>query len=78
LWKEGTGGSEYFLIENRQRTGYDADLPGGGLLVWHIDDAQPDNTNEDHYKVGLVQADGHRDLELNHNRGDAGDQGRPS
>jgi immune inhibitor A len=73
LWKDGTEQSEYFLIENRQQTGYDADLPGGGLLVWHIDDTQPDNTNEDHYKVGLLQADGHRDLELNHNRGDAGD-----
>jgi immune inhibitor A len=73
LWKNGAGGSEYFLVENRQRTGYDADLPAGGLLVWHIDDAQPGNTDENHYKVGLLQADGHRDLELNHNRGDAGD-----
>jgi immune inhibitor A len=43
------------------------------LLVWHIDDAQPGNTDENHYKVGLLQADGDRDLELNHNRGDAGD-----
>jgi len=73
LWKNGTGGAEYFLIENRQRTGYDADLPGDGLLIWHIDENQPDNTNENHYKVALMQADGKRDLELDHNRGDAGD-----
>ena len=73
LWKDGGGGGEYFLIENRQRTGYDAELPGDGLLVWHIDDRQPDNTDENHYKVGLVEADGKRDLELKHNRGDAGD-----
>jgi immune inhibitor A len=73
LWKDGGSGAEYFLIENRQRTGYDSELPGDGLLVWHIDENQPDNTDENHYKVGLLQADGNRDLELNGNRGDAGD-----
>src|SRR5215831_17531934 len=73
LWKDGAGGSEYFLLENRQRTGYDANLPGDGLLIWHIDEAQPGNTDENHYKVALMQADGKRDLELDHNRGDGGD-----
>jgi len=73
LWKDGAEGTEYFLAENRQRTGYDAALPGDGLLVWHIDEGQPDNTDENHYMVGLVQADGKRDLELDSNRGDAGD-----
>lgn len=29
--------SEYFLVENRQQARFDAGLPGGGLLVWHID-----------------------------------------
>ena len=28
LWKNGKPGAEYFLLENRQRTGYDAELPG--------------------------------------------------
>jgi immune inhibitor A len=73
LWKDGAGGNEYFLLENRQRTGYDAGLPGDGLLIWHIDESQPGNTDENHYKVALMQADGNRDLELDHNRGDAGD-----
>ncbi|MEP6964869.1 MAG: hypothetical protein ABI845_05235, partial [Polaromonas sp.] len=73
LWKNGAGGNEYFLLENRQRTGFDAGLPGDGLLIWHIDEAQPGNTDENHYKVGLVQADNLRDMELDHNRGDAGD-----
>jgi immune inhibitor A len=73
LWHEGQQGSEYFLVENRQRTGYDRLLPGGGLLVWHIDEGQQDNSNENHYMVGLVQADGQRDLERGRNRGDAGD-----
>ncbi len=73
LWKDGDGGPEYFLVENRQRSGFDAGLPADGLLVWHIDEGQADNTNEDHYKVGLVQADGERELELKQNRGDSGD-----
>jgi M6 family metalloprotease-like protein len=28
---------EYFLLENRQRLGFDGSLPGEGLLVWHVD-----------------------------------------
>jgi immune inhibitor A len=73
LWKDGTGGPEYFLVENRQRTGFDSNLPGDGLLIWHVDEGQPDNTNENQYKVGLVQADNKRNLELKQNRGDDGD-----
>jgi len=75
---------EYFLAENRQKTGFDAGLPGSGLLVWHVDTAKADNTNEcvpttatycttAHYKVALVQADGNFDLEKGVNRGDGGD-----
>lgn len=73
LWKDGAGGNEYFLVENRQRAGYDASLPGQGLLIWHIDEAIANNKNEAHYKVGLVQADGAKHLENNANRGDGGD-----
>jgi immune inhibitor A len=28
---------EYFLVENRNKSGFDSYLPGAGLLVWHID-----------------------------------------
>lgn len=73
IWKDGQSGPEYFLLENRQPVGYDAALPGSGLLLWHIDEAQAGNSDETHYKVGLLQADGKRDLELSRNRGDAGD-----
>lgn len=73
LWKSGTMGNEYFLVENRQKTLFDKFLPKEGLLIWHIDDAISSNTNEAHYKVALMQADGNKDMELNHNRGDAGD-----
>jgi immune inhibitor A len=38
LWKNGDlSSAEYFLCENRQLTGYDASLPGGGLLGNFID-----------------------------------------
>ncbi len=77
----GTG--EYFLVENRQRGGFDAGLPGSGLLVWHIDEAKTNNTGQCipsgsscstvHYKVALVQADNLWNLERDQNRGDAGD-----
>jgi len=29
--------SEFFMVENRQKTGFDAYLPAAGMLVWHID-----------------------------------------
>lgn len=73
LWKEGAIGTEYFLVENRMRDGYDASLPGEGLLVWHIDDAVSTNRDERHYKVALVQADGNKEMEGNANQGDSGD-----
>ena len=28
---------EYFLLENRQKSGFDSGLPGAGMLIWHID-----------------------------------------
>ncbi len=73
LFKNGSATNEYFLVENRQKVLFDKYLPNSGLLIWHIDDAISSNTNEAHYKVALMQADGKKDLELNHNRGDAGD-----
>jgi immune inhibitor A len=73
LWQDGQDGPEYFLLENRQRTRFDAALPNDGLLIWHIDESVADNRDETHYRIALMQADGQRDLERNANRGDAGD-----
>jgi immune inhibitor A len=73
LWKEGSASPEFFLVENRQRTGFDANLPADGLLVWHVDTSIAGNQNEAHPKVALQQADARRDLELRANRGDDGD-----
>jgi immune inhibitor A len=73
LWKDGSDGDEYFLVENRQRTQYDRLLPGDGLLVYHVDDAVQGNADERHPKVALLQADGLDHLTKGRNRGDAGD-----
>jgi immune inhibitor A len=73
LWKDGGTSQEYFLVENRQKTGFDDHLPAEGLLIWHIDDAVATNRDEMHPKVALAQADGKRQLEQRVNRGDGGD-----
>ena len=73
MWTGGAEGEEYFLLEHRRRTGFDSELPGEGLLVWHVDDGQADNADEQHHLVGLLQADGLRELEQDLNRGDDGD-----
>jgi immune inhibitor A len=61
-WLGGSG--EYFLVENRYRTGFDTSLPGDGLLILHIDDTETDNDNENHPLVGIMQADGDESLLL--------------
>ena len=49
--------NEYFLLENREQTGFDVGLPASGLLIWHVDESQPDNTNDFHRLLDLVEAD---------------------
>ncbi|MBN4057195.1 M6 family metalloprotease domain-containing protein, partial [bacterium AH-315-J21] len=81
LWNGGALGSEYFLVTNRQKTGYDSYLPASGILVWHIDNSQSGNTNEwypgntgsGHYKVALEQADGLWNLDKKVDLGSAAD-----
>lgn len=77
--------NEYFLIENRQSSGYDEGLAYllytsdfGGLAIWHIDDnvgtagLNNDNANEDHRRVDLIAAVGDAALD------DASSYGRPT
>jgi immune inhibitor A len=73
LAKDGASGKEYFLLENRQKTLFDSKLPGAGLLIWHIDENIANNSDENHPKVALEQADGKNDLLKGTNRGDGGD-----
>lgn len=60
----GNGSNDFYLIENRQRTGWDAYVPGHGLLVWHVD-YDPEvwarfavNNDAAHQHVDIIEADG--------------------
>ncbi|HLE45953.1 MAG TPA: M6 family metalloprotease domain-containing protein [Thermoplasmata archaeon] len=55
--KTASAGDEYFLVENRQRVGYDTALPGSGLLIWHVDDSVSNNDNDAHRLVDLEEHD---------------------
>ena len=55
--------NEYYLLENRQKTGWDASLPGKGLLILHVDydaTAWSNNTPNDvpsHQRMTWIPAD---------------------
>ena len=55
--------NEFFLLENRQQSGWDAYIPGHGMLVWHIDfnnlvwNSNRVNDTPSHQYVDLEEAD---------------------
>ncbi len=74
--------SEYWLVENRRRLGFDQGLHEQGLLIWHVDDEvmhaafQVNNgTPSDTRGLVLEEADGDFDLNdgINSNTGEPGD-----
>ena len=55
--------NEYFMLENRHQEAWDADLPGSGLLILHVDynesvwaQNQP-NDDPNHQRMTWIQAD---------------------
>ncbi len=56
--------NEFFLLENRQQTGWDTYIPGHGMLVWHIDyddyvwTSNTVNNTPSHQYVDIEEADG--------------------
>ena len=76
-----TGSNDFFLVENRQQTGYDAGLPGslGGLLVFHGDASiltdtnirisNQINQNPTNYGIKVVEADNNNALLSSSNGG---------
>jgi len=80
-WMQHSGSGEYFLVENRQQTGYDAGLPGAGINILHIDEgvtySNSANANESHPLIKFMQADGLDELlygdSYDYERGDNGD-----
>lgn len=70
-----------YLLEYRKQSKFDSSLPGSGLLIWYVDNSviKPGlktnkvNSNEDKPGLAVIQADGELHLQLEVNRGDAGD-----
>ncbi|MBR4929953.1 MAG: M6 family metalloprotease domain-containing protein, partial [Bacteroidaceae bacterium] len=66
--------NEFYILENRQKEGFDAGLPGHGLMVMHIDydksawESNSTNDNPNHQRITYVPADGKMT-----SNGDAGD-----
>jgi immune inhibitor A len=92
LWTPNLDDQEYFLVEYRQKMGYDEYLPGEDLLIWHVDEtkwnrwelnltecvASPCCECEDnHPLLALMQADSVLDLEKKENKGDPSDPFKP-
>ena len=83
IWEDDFEFDRYFLIENRQAIGFDSDMNGTGLMIYHVDESRrhgssffsggPVNDNANHKLVDLEEADGANNLDNNENRGDAGD-----
>lgn len=54
--------TEFYLLENRQNTGWDAYVPGHGLLIWHIDynegvfTRNSVNNTSSHQYVDIIEA----------------------
>jgi immune inhibitor A len=85
LWTSGLASSQYFLVENRQKTRFDSYLPGEGLLIYHVDQSRSNNDQEwcpgdpgsAHPKIALEQADGWFGIEGCGVEPDEGDGGDP-
>jgi len=80
-WQDTSPPPEYFIVENRTRTGFDAHLPGQGLLIWHAESSIANSyvgntggsSNRQTRGVVLEEADGRYDLLNGSNMGDRGD-----
>lgn len=74
---------EFFIVENRHRTGNDSgtsNMPSDGLVIWHVDatlndqgtNYLNDNSYTDEKLIRLVEADGLEEI-INNGAADAGD-----
>ena len=74
IWEDDYFWSRYFLVENRQPVGFDSDLEGPGLIIYHVDENRrygsyrfssgPANDDETHKLVDVEEADGLDDMDL--------------
>jgi M6 family metalloprotease-like protein len=83
-----TAATEYYLFENRQKSGRDSSIPGSGIAIWHCDERGDKdlqnyvyNTTHNNYEVQLMQADNQWHFNKNVNGGEQKDlyyKGNPS
>jgi M6 family metalloprotease-like protein len=73
--------TEYYLFENRQQSGRDANIPGSGIEIWHCDELgnRDDqryayNTLHQNREVQLMQADNQWHLNKGGIAGNSGEQ----
>jgi len=67
----GNTSAEFFMVQNRSRTGNDATIPADGLLVWHVDatldgsgyDFLYNNSFTSRKLLRLMEADGLEEIE---------------
>jgi hypothetical protein len=68
---------EFYMVQNRFRTGNDATLAGDGLIIWHVDarlntggtNFRYDNSYTDHKLLRLMEADGLEQIERGYSSG---------
>jgi hypothetical protein len=80
FWLEGKESPEHFLVERRARIGCDRNLPGEGLIVYHVNELAMSTglainaVNSGTVKgLMVVEGDADNDLLLGRNWGDAND-----
>ena len=83
IWEDNYYWNRYFLVENRQPLGFDSEINGSGLIIYHIDENRgwgengwsfgSVNDDELNKMVDLEAADGFTHLDDEINRGDNGD-----
>jgi len=69
---------EAFYIESGFRNSVGKNIPDEGLMIWHVDNTVSSNRCNDmtencHYQISLIQADGKNHLETQGNYGGSGD-----
>lgn len=74
---------EYLLIENRQPIKWDSDWTASGIIIYHIDEAKPNQKTRgwpgspgwpaNHFRVSVIPSDGLYEIEQGINMGDQGD-----
>lgn len=74
LWEDGFKGGRYFLLENRTQSGFDGDLYGEGMMIYHCNDLTGWDNSDDNFRiVDLEEADGQDELDFIYSSMDIGD-----